>query len=186
MVEKNEAKVIRKVLLGDTQAFEVLVRRYQGPVYSLMLRTVGDVDMAADLAQEAFTRAYQKLETFKIGKRFFPWLYSLSLNIARDRLRKNGCDIHVYMEDATVMMRDEDHDDPQSELERYLDGEKAFQLVMALDLKYREALILRYKHEFTMQEIAQALGITVSGAKMRVSRGLDMVRHQFKEVSNDR
>jgi len=186
MDESREDKIIREVLLGDAQAFEVLVRKYQGPVYNLMLRNVGDVDTAADLAQEAFTRAYQRLETFKMGKRFFPWLYSLSLNVARDWLRKKGRDIHVFMENASVMVRDEDRPDTQAALNDRLDGGKAFELVMQLDQKYREALILRFRHDFTMQEIARALGITVSGAKMRVSRGLDMVRHQFKEVSDDR
>jgi RNA polymerase sigma-70 factor (ECF subfamily) len=186
MDESREVEIIRKVLLGDVQAFEFLVRKYQGPVYNLMLRNVGEGDMAADLAQEAFLRAYQRLETFKTGKRFFPWLYTLSLNVARDWLRSKGRDIHVYMENAAVMVRDEDRPDTQAQLNDRLDGGKAFELVMRLDPKYREALILRFRHDFSMQEIASALGITVSGAKMRISRGLDMIRHQFKEVSNDR
>jgi len=185
MEESREAEIIREVLLGDAQAFEALVRKYQGPVYNLMLRNVGDVDTAADLAQEAFTRAYQRLGTFKTGKRFFPWLYTLSLNVARDWLRRKGRDIHVYVENAAEMVRDEDRPDTQAMLNDQMDGGKAFELVMQLDSKYREALILRFRHDFSMQEIARALGITVSGAKMRVSRGLDMVRHQFKEVSND-
>lgn len=186
MEESREAEIIREVLLGDAQAFEALVRKYQGPVYNLMLRHVGNIDTAADLSQEAFTRAYQRLETFKAGKRFFPWLYSLSLNVARDFLRKKGRDIHVFMENASVMVRDEDRPDTQATLDDHLDGGKAFEMVMQLDEKYREALILRYKYEFSIEEIANALEITISGAKMRVSRGLDMLRHQFKEVSNDR
>jgi len=186
MEESREAEIIREVLLGDAQAFEALVRKYQGPVYNLMLRNVGDIDTAADLAQEAFTRAYQRLETFTLGKRFFPWLYSLSLNVARDWHRKNGRDIHVFMENALVMVRDEDRPDTQTMLDNHLDGGKAFEMVMQMDEKYREALILRFKYDFSMKEIAQALKISISGAKMRISRGLDLLRHQFKEVSNDR
>jgi RNA polymerase sigma-70 factor (ECF subfamily) len=55
---------------------------------------------------------------------------------------------------------------------------------MALDPKYREALILRYRHDFTIQEIAGTLEISVSAAKMRLSRGLDMVRHRFGGGNN--
>nr|WP_321258978.1 sigma-70 family RNA polymerase sigma factor [uncultured Pseudodesulfovibrio sp.] len=185
MKDIREAEIVREVLLGDTQAFGLLVREYQGPVYNLMLRMVGDADMAADLAQEAFTRAYEKLGTFNVRKRFFPWLYSVSLNVARDWLRKRGRDMHVFVDDAAVMVRNEDLIDEQQAIHARLDGAKAFILVQKLDVKYREALILRYKYDFSVREIAETLEISVSGAKMRLSRGLDMVRHQFNEDSND-
>ena len=185
MNDQREAEIVRDVLLGDVQAFGLLVREYQGPVYSLMLRMSGDVDMAADLAQDAFTRAYERLGTFNQGKRFFPWLYSVSINLARDWLRKKGRDVHVYVEDAVVLARREDLPDEQGMIHDHMDGGKAFEIVQKLDPKYREALILRFKYDFSMKEVAQSLGVTVSGAKMRVSRGLDMVRHQFDEGNND-
>lgn len=179
MVENRESEIIREVLLGDAQAFGTLVRKYQGPLYNLMLRYTGDPDEAADLAQEAFIRAYEKLETFDTAKRFFPWLYTLASNVARDSLRKKGRDVHVFMEDATVMLRTEDQVDSSASMEGNLDSAKAFEVILKLEPKYREALILRFRHEFSMQEIASALDISVSGAKMRISRGLDMVRHQL-------
>ncbi len=186
MNKNREEEIIREVLLGDTQAFEYLVHKYQRPVYNLMLRNTGEAEMAADLSQEAFVRAYQRLETFKMGNRFFPWLYSLSLNLARDWQRKKSRDRHVFVENAAVMVRDQDKVDTQAMLNNHMDGTKAFEVVMGLDQKYREALILRFRHDFSMKEIASTLGITISGAKMRVSRGLDMVRLQFQEVSDDR
>lgn len=179
MKEKREAEIVRSVLLGDAQAFCLLVREYQGPVYNLMLRMVNDEDRAADLAQDAFTRAYEKLDSFKPGRRFFPWLYSVSLNIARDWLRAQGRDKHVFVEDASTLVREEDRPDDQDALHARLDGAKAFEIVMKLNPKYREALILKYRYDFTMQEIADTLGTSLSGAKMRVSRGLDMVRKKF-------
>ncbi|WP_319542069.1 sigma factor-like helix-turn-helix DNA-binding protein [uncultured Pseudodesulfovibrio sp.] len=73
----------------------------------------------------------------------------------------------------------------QAAIHARLDGAKAFKLLEKLDYKYREALILRYKYDFSVREIAETLGISVSNAKMRLSRGLDMVRHQFNEGSHD-
>jgi len=186
MDETYESEIIQKVLLGDPQPFEVLVREYQGPVYNLMLRSVKGSDVAADLAQEAFIRAYARLETFKVGRRFFPWLYSLAMNVARDHMRSVGRDFHVFMDNPSVMTRDVDRLDEQQAMEDRLDGDTLFRFVQSMAPKYREALILRYKHDLTMQEIANALDITVSGAKMRISRGLEMIRLQFKEVSNVR
>jgi len=184
MDESRESEIIREVLLGDAQAFGTLVRRYQGPVYNLMLRYTGDVDEAADVAQEAFVRAYERLESFKLGKRFFPWLYALAMNVARDWLRKKGRDAHVFMEDASVMMSDEDRVDTQSAMDGRLDGAKAFDAIMALEPNYREVLILRFRHEFSVQEIAETLGIGVSAVKMRLSRGLEMIRQEFQEESD--
>jgi len=181
-----EAEIIREVLLGNPQPFESLVREYQRPVFNLMLRTVNDVDVAADLAQEAFTKAYARLETFKPGKRFFPWLYSLALNVARDHLRSQGRDFHVFMGDPAVMSRSEDRPDERQFVEDRLDSDKVFAFVQEMAPKYREALLLRYKLDLSMQEIGEALGITVSGAKMRISRGLEMIRDKFKEVSDVR
>ncbi len=186
MDQANETEIIREVLLGDPQPFEALVRKYQGPVYNLMLRSMHDQDVAADLSQETFTKAYARLETFQLGKRFFPWLYSLALNIVRDHLRKSGRDVHVFMDDPEVMIAAGSHVDGRDEAELSLDGKAVFEYILCMPIKYREALILRFKHDLSMKEISVALDISVSGAKMRVSRGLEMVRYQFKEESNVR
>jgi RNA polymerase sigma-70 factor (ECF subfamily) len=184
MKDKREAEIVRNILLGEVQLYGTLVREYQRPVYNLMLRMTGDEDISADLAQDAFVRAYEKLETFNQRRRFFPWLYTLSLNVARDWLRKEGRDRHVFVEDASVMVREQDRRDEPGIMNDRLDGAKAFKAVRDLDPKYREALILRYRYDFTMQEIANTLEISVSAAKMRLSRGLDMVRQQFDGGNN--
>ena len=185
MKDKREAEIIRKILLGDVQAYGVLVREYQRPVYNLMLRMTGDEDTAADLAQDAFVRAYERLASFNQRRRFFPWLYTLALNVARDWGRREGRDRHVFVEDAAVLVREQDRLDEPKAVNDRLDGAKAFAAMMELDSKYREALILRYRHDFSMQEIAETLGIGISAAKMRLSRGLDMVRQQFDGGAND-
>ncbi|MDD3313610.1 RNA polymerase sigma factor [Pseudodesulfovibrio sp.] len=184
MGESTETELIREVLGGDPRPFETLVRRYQGPVFNLMLRQTGDFEVSADLAQEAFVRAYTRLETFRPGNRFFPWLYSLALNVVRDWMRKSGRDLHVFMEDPAVMEHGDGGEDAERAASRRMDGALAFEKVMGLAPKYREALILRFRHDLSMKEIGQALDITVSGAKMRVSRGLELVRQQLEEASD--
>lgn len=182
MDENREVEIIRKVLLGDPQPFEFLVREYQSQIYSLMLRSVKGDDVAGDLAQEVFMKAYSKLETFNMKKRFFPWLYTIALNVVRDHVRNCGRDIHVYMDDPEPFVS---HGGSGGAMDRQLDGNAMFAYIETMAPKYREALILRYKYEFTMQEIAEALGISSSGAKMRVKRGLENMRSQFKEALHD-
>lgn len=182
MEERYESEIIQEVLRGDLERFAVLVREYQGPVYNLMFRTVNNDDVAADLAQETFLKAYSRLETFDTGRRFFPWLYSIGLNVMRDHLRSRGRDFHVFMENPSVMSRSEDMVDEQIMLEERLDSGKMLDFIRHMAPKYREALLLRFKHGLSMKEIGEALGVSVSGAKMRVSRGLEQVREEFGEV----
>lgn len=105
--------------------------------------------------------------------------------MVRDWLRKNGRDFHVFMEQPSVMVRDEDRPDVERSMMDRLDGAKAFKAVLELPPAYREALILRFRHDLSMAEVARALNISVSGAKMRVSRGLDMLRSRFKEETDE-
>ena len=162
-------------------AFGPLVERYQKPIFNLMYRMAGSSDKAADLTQETFIRAYQKLERFHPGKRFFPWLYSIGLNLARDFARKNTCNPEagstLNPESFSGCNSPGDQHDRMCESLEFLRLEKALN---ELPVIYREALILRYHDEFSMGDIAAALNLSVSAAKMRVHRGLDMLRERYK------
>lgn len=170
---ETEREIVKDVQSGDVEAFRYLVERYQGPIYSLMLRSAPDRDTAADLAQETFTRAYAGIGKFDPGKRFFPWLYSIGMNLLRDYLRKSGREfsgIEVDTFSSESSMEDADES---------MDARTVYKEVLRLPETYREALVLRFREECSMKDIAAALNISVSGAKMRVSRGLEMLRERF-------
>lgn len=165
---------MRDVQSGDAEAFRYLVERYQGPIYNLMLRGVPDASTAADLAQETFLKAYAAIGRFDATKRFFPWIYSIGMNILRDHMRKAGRELSGLEVEGT-------HDkSPENLVMESLDSRRVGREVLRLPETYREALILRFREECSMKEIAVALGIGVSGAKMRVSRGLAMLRERLE------
>ncbi len=83
MDEWVDRKSIMEVLSGNVDAYRDLVQRYQKPIFNLMYRLTGSREDARDLAQETFIKAYQKLDHFKLGSRFFPWLYTIGLNPER-------------------------------------------------------------------------------------------------------
>ena len=178
---KDEQNCIDRVLRGEVNAFGTLVERYQKPIFNLMYRMAGSSDKAADLTQETFIRAYQKLERFHPGKKFFPWLYSIGLNLARDFARKK-----TWNPEAGYPLNPESFsgcNSPGDQHDRMCESLEFLRLEKALDelpLIYREALILRYHDECSMRDIAAALDLSVSAAKMRVHRGLDMLREQYK------
>ena len=177
----DEQNCIDRVLRGEVNAFGTLVERYQKPIFNLMYRMAGSSDKAADLTQETFIRAYQKLERFHPGKRFFPWLYSIGLNLARDSARKK-----TWNPESASTLNPESLsgcNSPGEQHDRMCESLEFLRLEKALDelpVNYREALILRYHDECSMREIAAALNLSVSAAKMRVHRGLDMLREQYK------
>ena len=178
----EDQQVINRVLRGDVDAFGTLVHRYQRPIFNLMYRVAGTSEDAADLTQETFAKTYQNLERFKPGKRFFPWLYSIGLNVARDFGRKNKLNPETKavneLENLTTYHSPEaDQDNLIAGLD-FLTLEKTLR---SLPIAYREALVLRYHEELPMRDVAEALDISLSAAKMRVKRGLEMLRQSFKE-----
>ncbi len=173
---EHEDAVIRDVLAGNTDAFGILVKRYQRPIYNLMRRTTGTADTAADLAQDTFVRAYENLARFRPGARFFPWLYAIGINRARDWLRTAGSRRLVEWEVASADESFPVSENPQAQWDERLDLERVWHAVARLPFDYREALVLRYREDLPLQEVAEVLGIALSAAKMRVHRGLNMVR----------
>lgn len=175
----DETQLIEDILDGEAAAYAVLVRRYQSPIHGLMLRMCRNPDDASDLTQEAFVTAYEKLDKFKVGARFFPWLYTVSLNIARDHLRKQK---HVEIPASTLRegfmktIQDEASNDALVEM---IDSKKLIKAMDSLGLETREVLILRYQEGLSIHNIAGSLEISVSAVKMRISRGLERLRVMF-------
>ncbi|MES9995959.1 sigma-70 family RNA polymerase sigma factor [Desulfovibrio aminophilus] len=176
----DDNDLIRKTLAGNTAAFGLLVARYQRPVYNLMLRAVKSADTAADLAQDTFIRAYENLERFRPGARFFSWLYAIGLNRARDWLRASRGRREAAPEELESVAACGDGGTQQDELVALLDRRRVGRALEALPLEQREALVLHYREELPLKEVAQILGISLSAAKMRVSRGLERLRRTLE------
>jgi RNA polymerase sigma-70 factor (ECF subfamily) len=176
MDESLDREAVTEVLSGNVNAYRDLVQRYQRPIFNLMYRLTGSREDARDLAQETFIKAYQNLEKFKLGARFFPWLYTIGLNHGRNFVRdhKRQKDSHVDMGEngigmASFRVCNKNDADPLS-LQRLREA------LRELPLEYREAVVLHFREGFSMKEIAVALDLSVSGAKMRVHRGLKRLR----------
>lgn len=176
MEESYDQQIITAVLTGEVDAYRHLVVRYEKPIFNLMYRMTGSREDALDLAQETFIKAYEKLEHFKTGSRFFPWLYTIGLNHGRNFIRDHKMEKKCLVE----MGGDESWMDRPSQQNQKvwspLDVQRLREGLQQLPLDYREAMILHYHEGFSMKEIADALELSVSGAKMRVHRGLRKLR----------
>lgn len=186
MNEPSDRQVITAVLAGDTDEYAVLVRRYQKQIFNLMLRATGSQTDASDLAQETFIRAFEQLSRFDLERKFFTWIYSIGLNKSRNFLRRKRILRTVPIDEAEP---DSGLDYPGQQEEvmcSMLDVRNLRHAMEKLPFDYSEALFLRYHEELPMEEVAAALGLSVSGAKMRVHRGLKMLRQVLEENRHEK
>jgi RNA polymerase sigma-70 factor, ECF subfamily len=176
MNQPDDQQIIFAVLGGDVNAYSTLVERYQRPIYNLMYRMTHSYSDAMDLAQETFIKAFQQLHRFHVEKRFFPWLYTIGLNHSKNFLRQSKVSRTISVEDYDAFSGLEYPGQEEEHLCARLDLHKLREALDQLPVDYREALILRYHESLTFEEIAMGLELSLSGAKMRVHRGLKMLR----------
>jgi RNA polymerase sigma-70 factor (ECF subfamily) len=156
----DDAVWVARCLKGDSAAFETLVRRYQQVLFTVALKLTGSEEDARDVTQNAFVRAFLKLDSFDPSRKFFSWLYRIavneSLNARRDRRT------HEPLEDRFEAVTG---GDPVERLEA---SGRVQAGLMALSSEYREVIIMRYFAELSYEEIAEAIGIPEKTVKSRL------------------
>lgn len=165
---------------GDQRAFGQLVRAYERPVYNLAYRMLGDTAEAEDAAQEAFVRAYTRLSTYQPDRKFANWLLSITSHHCIDRLRRRSRLRQTSLEEMLPSL-DLVSDDPQPDqvVSRKQERDRVWQVLRALPPDYRAAIVLRYWHDLSYEEIAAATGDTESAIKSRLHRARQMMAERM-------
>lgn len=175
MGDEADRDDVRRVLDGDVEAFEGIVRRWQGPLVNLAWRFTRDRGRAEDLAQEAFLKIYRNLAHWRGEGVFSTWLFAVATNVYRSALRRTP--LLTLPEDHTALLpaetdleRDAVARDEQAAVRRAL---------AALPARYREALVLFYFHEMDIPAASKSLGVPEGTIKARLSRGREMLRQRL-------
>ena len=193
----DEAEIIASIVRGETHLFHDLIRPYERRVYAMVLSLLQNEADAEDAAQEAFLQAFRNLDKFRAEAKFSTWLISIALNEARSELRQKktmkmetldaGSDEEGYV--CPALLRDW-REVPSEALERK-EVRQILQLAVAeLPGIYREIFLLRDVEELSVNESAQALGISVTSVKTRLHRARMMLQKtlapQLKQFSPKR
>jgi RNA polymerase sigma-70 factor (ECF subfamily) len=170
VMSEQERDWVQQALGGDRSAFSRLVEVYQGPVYNLTYRLLGNPEEAEDAAQETFVRAFTRMNQYDPDRKFSTWLFSIANHHCIDRLRKRRATF-VSIDDNPVLqnLRGKAPQPEQRAMASELSAEVQ-RLLLHLEPEYRTPLVLRYWEEYSYSEIAQAMDISVSAVKSRLFR----------------
>jgi RNA polymerase sigma-70 factor (ECF subfamily) len=157
----DDLDCVERCLRGETAAFRPLVERYQRLLFNVALRMLGDREDAADAAQTAFVRAYQKLQTFDHRHKFFSWLYRILVNECLNVRRRPG---RFETCDAVLVARD----DPAEGVEQAELREAVQAALLRLPPAQREAVVLRHYAGFSYREMAGMLHVPEKTIKSRL------------------
>lgn len=168
----DETELIQATTRGDRTAFEVLVRRYQDRLFTAVVHIVGCRSEAEDVVQEAFVQAYVKLDTFKHQSRFYTWLYRIAFNVSISRRRRRRR-VELSWDESREIAGEEPVDAGESPLDPLEQAERRQLLEQAMACltdEHRAIIVLRHLEEFSYEEIAEILEISVGTVRSRLHR----------------
>jgi RNA polymerase sigma-70 factor (ECF subfamily) len=172
--ELDDNQLVLGCLGGDEHAFEVLLLRYQRPVFNAVLRMVRNRDDAFDLAQATFVKAYERLASFDPAYKFFSWLYRIAVNESINHLRRRGRLEPLDAERACPARNPED---------AVLDGDLTRHVqdaLMSISSDYRAVIILRHFEDCSYDEIAQIVGVPEKTVKSRLFSARRALRERLE------
>lgn len=167
--QEEEKGWLVKAQNGDDDAFAVLVDSYQRPVFNLCYRMTGNARDAEDAAQETFIRAYTNLHRYDVKRKFSSWLLTIASNYCIDQIRRKKLPSFSY---DSLPVPDIEDDAPWLESE-LMDKERQEMLANLLDTlkpKDRAAIVLHYWYDYSYEEIADSLSLTIGAVKSRLHR----------------
>jgi RNA polymerase sigma factor (sigma-70 family) len=176
IVDESDEVFMEQFCAGDERAFSVLFERHAAAIRGYLLRLTGNGSAAEDLTQVSFLSVVRARGRFLPGARFKPWLYAIATNAARDWQRRGRHE--VLTEDGAV---------PDSEVSESESPDSAMQsrvrsALEQLPQAQREAIVLHRFEGLSFAEVAEAMGVSESAAKVRAHRGYERLRELLKGV----
>ncbi len=180
--QADDKIIIEQILNGDKQAYTLLVKRYQQKVFRLCMGFMHNPDDAADLTQEVFIKAYQKLSTYKGDSKFSTWLYRVSVNMAINSQRKQKIR-------ATFNFYDNGNETQQIADTRYADEnineleqkQMVKKILDSLPASQRKAIVLSHYEELSNKELAEVMGLSVKASESLLYRARSNMQKMIKK-----
>ncbi len=187
--------LVEQARAGDHEAFEALVTRFQTPVRLYLAHLIGDEEQARDLTQDTFWQAWNGLPSLRAPIHFRAWLFRVATNRGRSWLRRRRIIGWVSLD---WISSKSDEDNPRRESaalgaalhapesgfeERLAETETLRQALRQVPVEYRSCLLLHLSLGFSVPEVAEQLSLTTGAVRMRLFRGLALLRKAYQQQS---
>jgi RNA polymerase sigma-70 factor (ECF subfamily) len=189
---ESDEKLMLRVGQGDRRAFDEIVRRYNSRMINLAYQITGDRDLAEDIGQETFLRAYRSASRYREISKFSTWLYTIAINLCRNELRRRkfrmfsleGMAEREESDRLRIDIADESMK-PDVDLERKEIGRLVRGAIARLPEKFRTALVLRDIQGLSYEEIGDVLGLAEGTVKSRINRARLRVKEILMPIIKD-
>jgi len=173
-----ERALVERTRRGDVHAFGELVRRYQQSVFNVCYRMFGQRQDAEDMTQEAFIRAFQRLETFDLERPFGPWIRRVAANLCLNQLKRRR-ESRLQLDDEFDRPAN-DGIGPEAKQELRETAAQVRAAILELPTHYRAVVELRHFQEMNYREIAQELKLPLNTVRSQLFRARKMLAKRLK------
>jgi RNA polymerase sigma-70 factor (ECF subfamily) len=198
MVDKQSKKetnrevdlaLVRRAKRGDYRAFDLLVVKYQSRLVSIAFKYVKEIQLAEDISQEAFIKAYKAIDSFREESAFYTWLYRITANTAKNYLVSIGRKRESSISELSTLENEDQfviasHDSPDEILLAQELRNTLFNAVSSLPEDTRTALSLREFEGLNYEEIAKIMNCPVGTVRSRIFRGREALEDLISPVTN--
>ncbi len=180
-IADEDIRLVRRFLNGDSTAFDTLFLKYQDYVYRIVFGIVGNPDEARDITQDVFLQVHSSLSGFRQNSRFSTWLYRIASNRAIDSARSSRRRRFFNFDDlpGTRLAAADREKEPPQIAERNYSNSLVHEILLACPLPHRQALVLRYFSDLTLEEIAEVMKCSITAAKVRLHRARSVFKLKY-------
>jgi RNA polymerase sigma-70 factor (ECF subfamily) len=187
--QSSDKKLVKRVQRGDKGAFDLLVLKYQHKIVNLVMRYVRDPELAQDITQEAFIKAYRALPRFRGDSAFYTWMYRIAVNTAKNHLaaqRRRPMNVELDLQDPDqydLHAKLKETDTPEAITLSNELRETVERAIAALPEDLRTAIILRELEGMSYEEIAQTMECPVGTVRSRIFRARDAINKKVGSLT---
>jgi RNA polymerase sigma-70 factor (ECF subfamily) len=174
----EDLELTRRSQAGDTEAFGELVSKYSTKIFTMVYCILGDENDAWDLAQEGFLKAWRSIQRFEARSSFYTWLYSITMNLTIDSLRRKGRRQEVELDDAMPSFLP----GPRVNCERAEIREQVNAALAQLSPEHRAVVVLKEIEDMQYREIAEALNVSMGTVMSRLFYGRKRLQSILKPL----
>ena len=178
----EDLELARRSQAGDTEAFGELVTKYRAKIFTMVYRMVCNENDAWDLAQEGFLKAWRSIQQFQGRSSFYTWLYSLTVNLTIDSLRRKGRRVEVELDDSIPSSLPS----PRANYHRNEIRQHINAALAQLSPEHRAVIVLKEIEDLQYQEIAEILNLSIGTVMSRLFYGRKQLQSILRPIFNQR